>query len=193
MRHVVDDLADWVTVVCWGIVGLVWVVGAVQTRMRGPTIERRESTGFPSLIGFAVSAFAIATPASLWDTFVVDSSWVHLAGVLLLLVATPAAVWARISLGRLWQVAAVTKEGHTLRTTGPYHFTRHPIYTALLTMLLGTALSQGIGRWAAILVAVTIVILVKIRTEERLLLREFPDEYRRYQEHVPRLIPFAHR
>ena len=34
-----------------------------------------------------------------------------------------------------------------LRTDGPYAITRHPIYTGLLGMLLGTALLGGLGQW----------------------------------------------
>ena len=60
-------------------------------------------------------------------------------------------------------------------------------------MLVGTALTQGLGRWAALLVAVTLVLLAKIRAEERLLTSEFPEEYECYRRRVPQLIPRPHR
>ena len=47
----------------------------------------------------------------------------------------------------MWSAAPAVKEGHQLRTSGPYAITRHPIYTGLLGMLLGTLLAAGAGPW----------------------------------------------
>jgi protein-S-isoprenylcysteine O-methyltransferase Ste14 len=63
----------------------------------------------------------------------------------------------------MWSSGAVARKGGGLRTDGPYAVTRHPIYTGIVAMLAGTALTQGGGRWAALLVAVTLVLLAKIR------------------------------
>ena len=67
--------------------------------------------------------------------------------------------------------------------------TRHPIYTGILGMIIGSALVIGVP--AAILWAAASIVGVelKIRQEERLLLAAFPDEYRRYRERVPQLVP----
>ena len=72
---------------------------------------------------------------------------------------------------------------------GPYAITRHPIYTGLLGMLLGSALLGGLGRWIVLVAAGLIVAVLKIRSEERLLLATFPDAYSAYRERVPGLIP----
>ena len=45
----------------------------------------------------------------------------------------------------MWSMDAAVKEGHRLRTEGPYGITRHPIYTGLLGMLLGSLLLAGVG------------------------------------------------
>ena len=67
------------------------------------------------------------------------------------------------------------EQGHELVKTGPYRFVRHPIYTGLLVMALGTAISVGQLRcWLAI-VAVAIGFWIKLKQEERLMLRHFPD------------------
>ena len=80
-------------------------------------------------------------------------------------------------------------EEHKLRTGGPYAITRHPIYTGLLGMMLGTLLLAGGGRWIVPFGVYLVVLELKIRIEERLMLAEFPDDYARYRRHVPRLIP----
>jgi protein-S-isoprenylcysteine O-methyltransferase Ste14 len=52
-------------------------------------------------------------------------------------------VWARWTLGANWSSEVAFKQGHELVKTGPYQFVRHPIYTGLLLMCLGTAVVVG--------------------------------------------------
>ena len=189
MRHVVYDVSDVATWACWALVGVVWVAGAVLTRRHGPPVERRGGRDAASLGGFAAALLAIRAPASLWRPLTVASPWIRLAGVPLLLLAAAGAIWARAALGSMWSSSTVTKEHHELRTSGPYNLTRHPIYTALLAMLAATALTQGLGRWVAVVAAAALVLLTKALAEERLLSTEFPGAYERYRLRVPRLIP----
>jgi protein-S-isoprenylcysteine O-methyltransferase Ste14 len=81
------------------------------------------------------------------------------------------------------------RANHELRTDGPYAVTRHPIYTGLLGMLLGTVLLNGLGVSLALLVVGVAVLVTRIPIEERLMSKTFPDEYARYRERVPRLVP----
>jgi protein-S-isoprenylcysteine O-methyltransferase Ste14 len=193
MRHVVYDVADVSLWVCWAVVGLVWIVGAGLGRRERHPVARSESRDVAAIVGAAIAAGAFLAPRTLWRPLLVSSPWPRLIAVPLLLLATAGALWARVVLGAMWSSAIVTRRGHVLRTSGPYRITRHPIYTALLAMVAATALAQGIGRWAAIFAAVTLALLLKARGEERLLLEEFPQEYRAYRRRVPRLIPSLRR
>jgi protein-S-isoprenylcysteine O-methyltransferase Ste14 len=97
--------------------------------------------------------------------------------------------WARIHLGRFWSAAVTIKSEHTLICTGPYAFTRHPIYTGILVALLATALERnsmgGLVGFALILLGLAL----KLRHEERFLNAEFGTAYSQYQKDVPALIP----
>jgi protein-S-isoprenylcysteine O-methyltransferase Ste14 len=87
----------------------------------------------------------------------------------------------------------VLRTDHELRTDGgPYAITRHPIYTGLLGMLLGTVLLNGLGDSLAFLVLGAVFLVARIPIEERLMSMAFPDEYAGYRERVPRLVPGLH-
>jgi protein-S-isoprenylcysteine O-methyltransferase Ste14 len=100
------------------------------------------------------------------------------------------AFWAVRTLGKQWSLAARLVEGHKLITAGPYAMVRHPIYTAMLGMLVGSAIA--ISQWPALLGAVALFLLgttLRVRAEERLLTAEFGDSYRDYARLVPALVP----
>jgi protein-S-isoprenylcysteine O-methyltransferase Ste14 len=74
---------------------------------------------------------------------------------------------------------------------GPYRFVRHPIYTSHLLMGLGTAIASGLLVAFAGLVFFFIGFWIKLKQEEGLLLRHFPDEYPAYKARVKALVPFV--
>jgi protein-S-isoprenylcysteine O-methyltransferase Ste14 len=93
----------------------------------------------------------------------------------------------------MWSSAPKVKAGHELRTDGPYAVTRHPIYSGMLGMMLGTSLAAGLGLFTILVPLGLVIFLFKIRTEERLMTAEFPQDYPQYRERVPQLIPGLHR
>ena len=111
------------------------------------------------------------------------------AGLALQTVCALLAVWARGHLGRNWSGAITEKVDHELVRSGPYRWIRHPIYTAMLGMYLGTALVSG--EWHA-LVGVAMVVVAywrKIRLEELNLRQVFGTAYDDYRSASWALIP----
>lgn len=98
-------------------------------------------------------------------------------------------LWARLALGAMWTAAPTVKQEHQLRTSGPYAITRHPIYIGLLGMLLGSGLLAGAGRWILYFPIYFVFLQFKMHAEERLMLAEFPEDYPRYRQRVPQLVP----
>ena len=99
------------------------------------------------------------------------------------------AVWARRHLGRNWSGAITAKAEHALVQSGPYRWLRHPIYTAMLGMFLGSALVWGELHALLGLVLITLAYWRKIRLEERNLRELFGGAYDRYRESSWALIP----
>jgi protein-S-isoprenylcysteine O-methyltransferase Ste14 len=93
-------------------------------------------------------------------------------------------------LGKQWAIAARLVEGHKLITAGPYNYVRNPIYTGMFGMLIATGLAteHWIGLMAgAVLFAVGLVI--RIRSEEKLLRAAFGAEFEEYAKRVPAVLP----
>jgi protein-S-isoprenylcysteine O-methyltransferase Ste14 len=111
-----------------------------------------------------------------------ENIWLKILGSIILIIFTIFIIWSRIVLGKIWSSSAQIKENHKLRTEGPYSITRHPIYTGLLGMLLGTTLIFGFGYSFIILVYVLIGFKVKINNEEKLLIETFGEEYKDFQK-----------
>lgn len=177
-------------VVCWAAVVLVWLAGAVYYESRAPA--ERTRARFVSPIWATVVIFAlvsVAMPRGDWKDLTLHTAWVRILGLVILLAATAFTLWARLVLGAMWSAAPTVKEGHQLHTSGPYGITRHPIYTGLLGMILGSLLLSGGGRWIVALPVYVVLLEFKIHTEERLMLAQFPDDYPRYRQRVPQLIP----
>jgi protein-S-isoprenylcysteine O-methyltransferase Ste14 len=100
-------------------------------------------------------------------------------------------LWARQTLAGNWSSNVTLKQGHELIRTGPYRIVRHPIYTGLLLMTIGTAIFIGQVRGGVSLLLITLGFWIKLSQEERLLLRHFPDVYPAYQHEVKALVPFV--
>jgi protein-S-isoprenylcysteine O-methyltransferase Ste14 len=93
-------------------------------------------------------------------------------------------------LGKQWAVTARVLEGHNLITTGPYAYVRNPIYTGMLGMLIATGLAME--HWIRLMVALVVFLIglmIRIRSEEKLLRAAFGKEFEDYASRVPAVVP----
>jgi protein-S-isoprenylcysteine O-methyltransferase Ste14 len=87
-------------------------------------------------------------------------------------------------------VRVQTERGHTVVSTGPYQYVRHPMYATAIIFLIGTTLL--LGSWTGLVVGLILVVGIAVRAvqEERTLLAELPG-YDAYLAQVKcRLIPY---
>ena len=79
---------------------------------------------------------------------------------------------------------------HELVRSGPYLLVRHPIYTSMLCVLLGTGVL--ISPFYLLLLAAPLFLIgteIRMRVEDRMLASRFGDGFREYQRDVPPLVP----
>ena len=82
------------------------------------------------------------------------------------------------------------KEEPELITSGPYRVVRHPIYSGILLAMLGSALVVGTS-WFLAVAFFAAYFAYCAKTEEQLIMRQFPHEYSQYKKRTKMLIPFV--
>jgi protein-S-isoprenylcysteine O-methyltransferase Ste14 len=189
----VHDLVVIGVAACWGVIVAAWIAGALYNASRGPRGTSRRQVASSVSSGFVVAVLTWAIlrllPRSDWHSLVVGAPWVRVLGLAVLICSTAFTLWARVALGTMWSSSPVVKVQHQLRTDGPYGVTRHPIYTGLLGMLLGTVLLVGFGHWLVLFPVGLVLAEIRIHLEEELMLATFPEAYARYRRQVPQLVP----
>jgi len=176
---------------CFGIFLIYWIIAAFGTKR---TVEKQNPWQRLLLLAVFLAAYLLLrhggalsaySSAILWPRTLVTGllgDVITLAGLILML-------WARVVLGGNWSSSVVFKEGHELIDRGPYRYVRHPIYSGLLLMVLGTAVLYGrLGGFIELLV-LFFALRFKSLQEERLMARHFPEAYRSYKARVKALIP----
>lgn len=177
---------------CWILLLLYWFISA--TCVKATTERQSVPSALAHRIPLGCCYFLLADghlPAPMNLSVTSHADWARVLGGVICAWGLFAALWARWTLAGNWSSNVTFKEGHELIKTGPYRFVRHPIYTGILTMCLGTALNIGEVRcWLALLLMAA-TFWVKLKQEERLMLQHFPNEYPAYRKQVKALVPFV--
>ena len=76
-----------------------------------------------------------------------------------------------------------------LITTGMYRYVRHPLYTGTILFAIGWFLLYPIWSFVVFMVCMFIYLPIGMYFEEKKLVHEFGEEYRKYRKRVKKLIP----
>lgn len=186
----IDPLPGRILHAGWILVGLVWFAAATRIKPTRHAAQLRQMWRSNLLLaaGVVLIAYSPAWPVS-GIMLLRPSDPAAWAGLGVMVPGLALALWARLRIGRNWSARAVVKDQHELITHGPYHYVRHPIYTGLLAMALGTVLQcctigTAVG-WLAVLAGV----VLQARQEEHLMRATFGETYDRYASRVAGLMP----
>ncbi|MDE3064575.1 MAG: isoprenylcysteine carboxylmethyltransferase family protein [Acidobacteriota bacterium] len=173
----------------WYALIATWVVLALRTKR---TVERRSQARVivVVLLGLAVAGASGSSTGAwhrpLWSV----TSTLSVLATSLVVLGAAFAIWARLAIGANWSGTVALKEDHELVVSGPYRVVRHPIYTGLIAMGLGTVIMYPQPVYLAILALSSSIVLARIPVEERLMTETFPDQYPAYRRRVKAVIPF---
>jgi protein-S-isoprenylcysteine O-methyltransferase Ste14 len=175
--------------ILWVLFSIYWTV-ASKNSAKTQSSESKASTAFHQII-LNVALLLLFIPLPTLRGWFLPQRFHFLvaAGAVIQVGGFILAAWARRHLGRNWSAEVRIGEGHELVRTGPYRMLRHPIYTAMLVMFIGTAVSSS--QYHALLGVAMLVVayLRKTRLEENILRETFGAEWDTYQRDTWRLVP----
>ena len=181
------NVSELVITLCWAVAVVVWAVSALFVRR---TVER--SLGWARLLTLVAVIWVfevVYRTGGLEQTLWSQTAAIGVLADLFTVAGLAVALWARAVLGRNWSGTVAFKADHELIQHGPYAYVRHPIYSGLLLMGLGTAVESGRLASFVLLAGIAVVFAVKAHLEERLMTSHFPEAYPQYRRRVKALIP----
>jgi protein-S-isoprenylcysteine O-methyltransferase Ste14 len=110
-------------------------------------------------------------------------------GVSLAIVAIALAIWGRRTMVAAGTNVRPTRPATTIVSTGPFGFSRNPLYVALTLLYAG--LTTAVNTWWGLVLLVPLLATMHfgvVLREERYLDRKFGDSYRAYRSKVRRYI-----
>jgi protein-S-isoprenylcysteine O-methyltransferase Ste14 len=174
----------------------IGVYRRVRSQATGEKLDRRQEgtlilltlrpLGIATMVG--VIAFVIS-PASMAWASVPLPAWMRWTGVAIGAIAGVLLTWTLSNLGENLTDTVVTRKKHTMVTTGPYAWVRHPFYTS--TALTIVANSLVTANWFVFTTGslVFALLVIRCRKEEENLIARFGDEYRAYARRTGRFVP----
>lgn len=177
--------------ILWVIFSIYWTV-ASKNSAENKSSESKASTAFHQIVlNVALLLLFIPVPGlkgwflpQRFHFLVAVGATVQAAFILL-------AVSARRHLGRNWSAEVRIGEGHELVRTGPYRLLRHPIYTAMLGMFVGTAIASSQYHALVGVAMLVAAYLRKTRLEENILRETFGAEWDAYRRTTWALVPLV--
>ena len=168
-----------------------------RARQSGPVIKRAEEGTVTVLVRLTVAAplflsmiaYAVNPEWMRWSA-VGMPVWLRWLGVACGLTGIPLIFWVMRTIGDNISETYLTKEDHSLVTSGPYRLVRHPLYAVAIFAF--AAIGVIAANWfiiAMVSVALAGVYFYVIPREEAALTKKFGDAYRDYARTTGRLVP----
>jgi protein-S-isoprenylcysteine O-methyltransferase Ste14 len=168
----------------------------IKSQATGEKLDRRQEglfilvtlrpVGVAGMLGLV--AYMVNPSWMAWSSVTLPE-WLRWIGVGVGVVAGCLLIWTFRSLGKNLTDTVVTRREHTLVTTGPYRWVRHPFYDSVALCVLANSLVTA--NWFLFLTGgcALALLIVRTRKEEEKLLARFGDAYRAYLERTGRFLP----
>jgi protein-S-isoprenylcysteine O-methyltransferase Ste14 len=167
---------------------LVWATAFLTARRSSEpakVVDRRARFG----IALAGVGYGLLWQGRFWERPL--PVWRLVLSIVFLLLASLLSWTGTRALGRQWRIDAGLSADHELVMSGPYRVVRHPIYSSMLCLFLGTGtMLTPLPLFAIAACFFFAGTEIRVRIEERLLASRFGDSFAAYHHRVPAYIPF---
>jgi protein-S-isoprenylcysteine O-methyltransferase Ste14 len=189
------DAAKWILLVSWVVSAgvLAWNHRRVrgERRKRGIAEEKPSIRDARSMKGLALEGLSFLLAVIFSSFSDPPSEWQCVVSIVFSVVAASLFVVALRHLDLEWRIKAVVTEDHRLVTSGPYRVVRHPIFLALVCLLVASSVLTN--PWWGTLICVAVCLYgteIRVQAEDGLLERRFGQEFTDYRARVAGYIPF---
>jgi protein-S-isoprenylcysteine O-methyltransferase Ste14 len=195
----VAELALWL----WLVFGILAVLvrAVIQKRRSGAfgvrglsgrpgSVEWFGGISFVLAIVLGVAAPVLAAADAVEPVEALDTTPVHLAGIVLYGLGLAGVIVAQRAMGTSWRIGVDEAERTSLVTAGPFELVRNPIYTAMTSTVAGLALlvPSVVSLIAIVLLLASLELQTRL-VEEPYLIHAHGDAYARYAARVGRFLP----
>jgi len=182
-------LASWIA--CSGL--LAWNHSRVRAeRKRLGIPEEKPAIRDPrSMRGLAIEGFSFLL-AVVFSSFAdPPADWQCVLSIVFSVIAASLFALALNHLDLEWRIKAIVTDDHRLVTTGPYSVVRHPVFAALVSLLLATTFLTN-PPWGSLVCLVVCLYgtEIRVKAEDGLLERRFGQQFTAYRNRVPAYLPF---
>jgi len=167
---------------------LTWVAPFFLIRRNGTKAERVDRRARWGIVLEGL-AYALLWQTRFWERS--PEAWRLRLSTVFFALATLLSWTSARALGRQWRLDAGLNPDHELVTSGPYRIVRHPIYSSMFCLLLGTGFI--IAPVPLLLLSALIFLVgteIRVRIEDTLLASRFGEQFKAYRRTVWAYIPF---
>jgi protein-S-isoprenylcysteine O-methyltransferase Ste14 len=155
------------------------------------TAVLRLALGIPFMVSIALYIFLPRTIA--WAGVGLPP-WLRIFGLLLAIAALAGLYWVHATLGENFSPTLQIKQQHVLVIRGPYRWVRHPMSSVLLALHIAYLLLAA--NWLVGLLGLLVIGMVmtmRTRAEEAMMIGQFGEQYRVYMQQTGRFLPLLAR
>ena len=175
------------------VIGVVWVAFWLYWFVSAADAKSANRSGRAAYVATRVVLVVVIHLLSRLHIFrsrvALHAPWLLALGLVLFFAGLGLAVWARLYIGRNWGMPMSQKQDPELVTTGPYSKVRHPIYTGIISAMIGTALALSL-LWLTVAAILGGYFIFSATREEKYMASQFPATYPAYKRTTRMLIPY---
>ncbi len=178
------------------IIYIVWVLIQIWIGRKDKLLSKNvEATGSKStyviIAGILAGIFIAFETSHFFPAPISHNYMVQWIGLGIALAGFVIHVTAIYTLGKFFKTVIIIQDQHQLISNGLYKYFRHPSYFAGMIILLGMGLM--LNNWYGLLLILIIPFLTfiyRIKTEEKVLIQKFGQQYLDYRKKTWAILPF---